>query len=121
MSLILSDRVKEQSITSGSGSIVLAGAYGGFQTFSQAIGNGNETYYVIENEHQWEVGRGTYTSSTNSLSRDQVFKSSNNGAKINLNGASIVFCSYVADKSVVKDKNGYIDLSSESGILFSNA
>lgn len=121
MSLIFSDRVKEQSITSGIGNITLAGAYGGFQTFLSAIGNGNQTYYVIENESQWEVGLGTYTSTTNTLSRDQVFSSSNGGSKISLSGVSIVFCSYIADKVVIKDINNIVNLSKislSSGITF---
>ena len=38
MALVLKDRVRETSTTSGTGTIVLAGAVAGFQTFS-AIGN----------------------------------------------------------------------------------
>ena len=67
MALVVSDRVKETSITSGTGSVTLAGAFGGFQSFSSAIGDGNKTYYTIENDTRWEVGIGTYTSSSNSL------------------------------------------------------
>ena len=50
MALILSDRVKETTITTGTGSVTLGGAFGGFQTFSAAIGDGNSTYYVLEND-----------------------------------------------------------------------
>ena len=49
MSFVISDRVKETTITSGTGSITLTGAVGGFRPFSSAIGNTNTTYYVIEN------------------------------------------------------------------------
>ena len=85
MALIISDRVKETSITTGTGSITLTGAIGGFQSFLAAIGDGNQTYYTIENDTRWEVGIGTYTSSSNILSRDTVFASSNSDAKIILN------------------------------------
>ena len=73
MALVVKDRVRETSTTSGTGSLTLAGAVTGFQSFS-AIGDGNTTYYTIVDAGTgaWEVGIGTYTSSTTSLSRDEV-------------------------------------------------
>ena len=56
--LVISDRVKESSITEGIGSVVLAGSFGSFQSFSTGIGDGNTTYYCIENGARWEVGQG---------------------------------------------------------------
>ena len=47
MALVISDRVKETTITTGTGTVTLGGAFGGFQSFSSAIGNGNTTYYTI--------------------------------------------------------------------------
>ena len=91
MALVISDRVKETSITSGTGSITLGGAFGGFQSFLAAVGDGNQTYYVIENDARWEVGIGAYTSSGNTLSRDTVLASSSSGSKITLDGVSFVF------------------------------
>ena len=88
--LKLADRVKQTSLTEGTGAITFNGTFGSFQPFS-VIGNGNTTYYTIENGSNFEVGIGTYTSSTNSLSRDTILDSSNNGQKINLVGLSIVF------------------------------
>ena len=90
--LKLANRVKETTLSQGTGSVILGGGFGAFQTFSSAIGNANETFYTIENESKWEVGIGTYTSATNSLSRDTIISSSSSGSKINLNGLSIVFC-----------------------------
>ena len=84
MALVISDRVKETSITSGTGSVTLAGAFGGFQSFLAAVGNGNQTYYTIENDTRWEVGIGTYTTDGNTLSRDTVISSSNSDDKISL-------------------------------------
>jgi len=78
MSLVLSDRVKETSTTSGTGTIVLGGAVGGFVSFSSGVGEGNKTYYVIENDTRWEIGVGTFSSG--SLSRDTVLSSSGGGS-----------------------------------------
>ena len=81
MALVLADRVRETTTTTGTGSVTLGGAYTSFQTFSAGIGNGNTTYYTIANSvsGEWEVGLGTYTSASNTLSRDTVFASSNSG------------------------------------------
>ena len=111
---ILSDRVKETSSTVGSGSVVLNGAYGAFQSFNQGIGNGNETYYAIENNSRWEVGKGVYTSSSNSLSRDTIFSSSATGAKVNLEGISVVFCTLPASKaSALSGYRNFVNINSD--------
>jgi non-canonical (house-cleaning) NTP pyrophosphatase len=106
--LKLANRVKETSISTGTGSVILRGGFSAFQTFSSAIGNSNSTFYTIENETRWEVGIGTYTSATNSLSRDTVLSSSNSGSKIDLNGVSIVFCTLPAEKTVFFGDNNYL-------------
>jgi hypothetical protein len=58
----LADRVKETTLTQGTGSILLAGSFGSFQTFSDGIGDGNSTYYTIENGSNFEIGIGTLSS-----------------------------------------------------------
>jgi hypothetical protein len=100
MAFVVKDRVKETTSTTGSGTITLAGASAGFQSFA-AIGNGNDTYYTILNGAAWEVGKGQYTASGTTLTR--VYISSSTGALLNLTGTSDVFCTYAADKSVVLD------------------
>lgn len=115
---ILKDRIKETSSTSGTGYITLAGASESFQSFS-AVGDGNVTYYTIQNGNQWEVGQGTYTSGTSTLSRDSVFDSSDNGSHIALSGNSTVFVTYPADKSLYADENEIVNLPT-GGIKFSD-
>tara|TARA_B110000858_G_scaffold39549_1_gene44908 strand:+ start:78 stop:563 length:486 start_codon:yes stop_codon:yes gene_type:complete len=102
MALVFKDRVQESTTTTGTGTVTLAGATTGFQSFS-VIGNGNTTYYTLVSDSEWEVGIGTYTASGTTLSRDNVLESSNSGAKITLSGTSNVFCTYPAEKAVVQD------------------
>jgi hypothetical protein len=118
--LKLADRVKETSITVGNGlEIALAGAFGAFQTFASTIGDGNSTYYTIENNSNFEVGVGTYNASDNTLSRDLVLSSTNNNQRISLDGVSIVFCCYPASQAVLLD-NGRINSPNPNynGIVF---
>ncbi len=103
MALVFKDRVKETTTTTGSGTVTLAGASAGFQSFS-VIGDANTTYYTLVSGSEWEVGIGTYTSSGTTLSRDTVLESSNAGSKITLAGTSDVFCTYPAEKAVVQDE-----------------
>ena len=101
MGLVVADRVKETTTTTGTGTVTLAGAVTGFQSFS-AIGNGNTTYYTIAGQtgSEWEVGIGTYTSSGTTLSRDTVLASSNSGSLVNFSaGTKDVFVTYPAARS----------------------
>lgn len=99
MALVVKDRVQETSTTTGTGTLTLAGAVTGYQTFSSAIGNTNTTYYAITNGSEWEVGLGTVDSGT--LSRDTVLESSNSGSLVNFSvGSKNVFCTYPAERAV---------------------
>jgi len=103
MPLVVKDRVQETTTTTGTGTITLAGAVSGFQSFS-VIGNGNTTYYAIVGGTEWEVGLGTYTSSGTTLSRDTILESSNGGTAVNFSsGTKNVFVTYPAEEAVYQD------------------
>lgn len=121
MSIKISDRVKETSATTGVGTLTLAGAFSSaFDTFSHGIGNGQQTFYVIENAAGWETGIGTYSSAGNTLSRDLILSSSAGGSAVSLVGTSTVFCGQSAVKSVFVDVSGNLDLTRVSGVVFSD-
>lgn len=107
MALIVKDRVKETTITTGSGTITLDGAVLGFQSFS-VIGNANTTYYTIVDSTTgaFEVGIGTYTSSGTTLSRTTILESSNAGAAVSfVAGVKDVFVTYPAERAVYQDES----------------
>lgn len=112
MALVLHDRVRETSPTTGTGTITLAGAAYGYQSFA-VIGDGNLTYYTIFDiaSGAWEVGYGTYTTSGTTLSRDFVYASSNAGALVNFGaGTKDVFCTYPAEQAIYQETNGSLRL-----------
>ena len=105
MALVLRDRVRETSTTSGTGTFTLAGAVSGFQSFS-VIGNANTTFYCIVDSASgtWEVGIGTYTSVGTTLSRTTVLESSNSNNLVSfaVGTTKDVFCTYPADRAMVQ-------------------
>lgn len=108
MALVVADRVKETTTTTGTGTYTLGGAVDGFQTFA-AIGNSNTTYYACSDGTDYEVGIGTYTLSGTTLARTTIIESSNSDAAVNWgSGEKQIFCTLPADKAVVKDASGNI-------------
>jgi hypothetical protein len=102
MALVVKDRVRETTTTTGTGTITLGGAATGFQSFS-VIGDANTTFYTIQlsNTNEWEVGIGTYTLSGTTLSRDTILESSNGGTAVNFSaGSKDVFVTYPAEKAI---------------------
>ena len=110
MALVINDRVKETSTTTGTGTLDLAGVVTGFVTFVSGIGNSNTTYYAIHEQgtNNWEVGIGTVTDATpDTLARTTVLNNSvGSTAKINFSGTLDVFCTMPASKSVYLDSTG---------------
>jgi len=105
MALVVKDRVKETTTTTGTGTITLLGAVSGYQAFS-VIGNTNTTYYAIVDSAAgtWEVGIGTYSTTGPTLSRDTILESSSGGTAISFAaGTKDVFCTYPAERSMYVD------------------
>ena len=110
MALVVNDRVKETSTTTGTGTFNLAGAATGFQTFVAGVGDTNTTYYAIFNQGttEWEVGLGTVTdAATDTLARTAIISSSNSGSAVDFAaGTKDVFCTLPASKTVFGKQEG---------------
>jgi hypothetical protein len=123
MALVLKDRVKETTTTAGTGTVTLAGAAAGFQSFA-AVGNGNTTYYAIVDAvtGDWEVGIGTYTASGTTLSRTTVLSSSTGGTLVPFAaGTKDVFCTYPSEKAVYLDASDVVAQLSFGAITATSA
>jgi hypothetical protein len=106
MALVVKDRVRESTTTTGTGTYTLAGATPGFQSFS-VIGDGNTTYYAATDGTDWEVGIGTYTASGTTLARTTILESSNSGSAVNwIAGEKDIFVTYPAERSVYLNAAG---------------
>lgn len=120
MALVVKDRVKETTTTTGTGAITLAGAVAGFQAFSGVLSDSDTTYYAIVHRDtaEFEVGLGTYSSST--LTRTTVLESSNSGSAVSFtSGTKDIFITYPAEKSVYLDASDVLSVGniSTSGYL----
>ena len=116
MALVVKDRVKETTATTGTGTLTLAGAVTGFQSFSSALSDGDTTYYAIfeSSTGEWEVGLGTFTASGTTLARTTVLASSNTGSAVNLTaGSAEVFITQPAGKAAYFDGSGDLVLNQD--------
>ena len=125
MALVINDRVKETSTTTGTGTLDLAGVVTGFVTFVAGIGNSNTTYYAIHEQGtaNFEIGIGTVTDATpDTLARTTVLNNSlGTTAKINFSGTLDVFCTMPASKSVYLDASGNPIGAASSGFALAMA
>ena len=125
MALVINDRVRETSTTTGTGTISLAGAVTGFETFVAGIGNSNTTYYAISNQAngEFEVGLGTVTdASPDTLARTTIISSSNSDSAVDFSaGTKDVFCTLPASKAVILDASGNIVANNGSNLTALNA
>jgi hypothetical protein len=103
MALVVADRVKETSTTTGTGTFVLSGtAPSGYRTFSSAIGNLNFTYYCIAGQTtgEWEVGIGSVDTSVGTTLSRSVLASSTGSLVSFSAGTKDVFVTYPAGRAV---------------------
>jgi hypothetical protein len=108
MALVINDRVKETTTTTGTGAVSLAGAVTGFETFAAGIGNSNTVYYCIAHQDQaeFEVGLGTLDGDSSDLTRTTVISSSNSDSAVDFSsGTKDVFCTIPASKLIFEDAN----------------
>jgi len=108
MAIVVKDRVKVTTTTTGTSDFTLGAAAFGFQSFS-VIGNGNETYYAAVDPitGDFEVGIGTFTTAGPTLTRTTILESSAAGAKVSFSaGSKDVFVTYPAERSVYLDTAG---------------
>ena len=113
MALVLNDRVRETTTTTGTGAVSLGGAVSGFETFAAGIGNSNTVYYAIVHRTaaEFEVGLGTLDGDSSDLTRTTVISSSNSDSAVNFaSGTKDVFCTLPASKAVFEDASGNVTL-----------
>ena len=121
MALVLKDRVKETTTTTGTGTYTLAGAVTSFEAFS-SVGDGNTTYYACTDGTDFEVGVGTYTASGTTLARTTILQSSNSDSAVSWSsGTKTIFCAQPAEKAVFLDASGNIIAANGSALTALNA
>ena len=121
MSLVLKDRLKETTTTTGTGTYTLAGAVTGFEAFSQ-VGNGNTTYYCCTDGTDFEIGIGTYASSGTTLARTTILQSSNSDNAVSWSsGTRTVFCTLPAEKMIFNDASNAIQGFTDNSLAFAIA
>lgn len=87
----IADRVKEITLTTGTGNISLAGAADGFRTFAASFGEFDQFYYCVSSDAslEYEVGIGHFLDANkNVIVRDRVLTSSNNNALVNFSAGT---------------------------------
>ena len=119
MALVLNDRVKETTTTTGTGTFTLAGAVTGFETFGTGIGNSNTTYYAVTlpGSSEFEVGLGTLSSDSSTIARTTIISSSNSDSAVNFSaGTKTIFCTIPASKSVFLDASGNASVGADLSV-----
>ena len=115
MALVLADRVKETTTTTGTGTYTLGGAATGVEAFA-AVGNGNTTYYCCTDGTNFEVGIGTYTASGTTLARTTILQSSNSDSAVNwTSGTRDIFVTQPAEKAVFLNASDHLE--TEGGVI----
>ena len=102
--------------TTGTGTLQLAGAVAKFRTFVAGVGDTSRcAYYIVDAAtDEFERGSGTVgDSAPDTLTRDQVFESSNGGSKVVLQtGTKDVFIDFSPELMA----GPYLDVVAKSGV-----
>ena len=109
MALVIKDRVKETTTTSGTGTYNLGGASTGFEGFIE-IGDGNTTYYCCTDGTNFEIGIGTFTdASPDTLARTSILQSSNSDNAVSWadTSAKNIFCTLPSNEINLKASKGF--------------
>ena len=110
MAFVLSDRIKETTTTTSTGTYTLGGAVSGFETFTANLSNGDTTYYCCTDGTDFEVGLGTFASSGTTLARTTIISSSNSNNAVSWSsGTRDIFCTLPGSKAVFKDGSDNIN------------
>ena len=117
MALVLKDRVKETTDTTGdSAAYALGGAATGFQTFTSVLSNLDTTYYCCTDGTSFEVGLGTFASSGPTLARTEVLESSNSNNPVNWGtGTKDIFIAQPAEKAVFLNSSDHLE--TDGGVI----
>ena len=118
MAFIIKDRVKEGTISTGTGAIDLSGPSSTFAPFNSFMTDGDTTYYAIVHTtsgvDEWEVGLGTWNTG-NTITRTTILSGSNGTSAVDFSdGIKDVFMTYPASVASYTDGSG--DLSSDIGL-----
>jgi hypothetical protein len=118
MAHITADRVRDTSMSTGTGNVTVSGtAPTGFRTLSAVLSVGDTFYYAIQSQglNEWEVGLGTY-SSANVFARTTILSSSNAGSVVTFSaGTKDVFLTLAATKTIQREADGSVYDASGAG------
>ena len=110
MAFVKADRVQEEATFTGTGDIVLEGAYdASYRTFDSQMADGDTCQILTINMNaasEWEIDEATYVASTNSLQRTVLLSSSTGSTVSFTSGVKRVAMLPPASAMVVEDNSG---------------
>jgi len=119
--IVLSDRIKELSHSTGVDDFTLDGAVTGFSSFGDYYSSGDAVYYAVTDGTDYEVGSGVYTNDTVTSRLVRFpFRSTNSDAAVSfVDGVKEVYITYPADYSVYTTPGmGGFQQPQNSGLAF---